>query len=392
MTGHFWSLIAVLSLLTPLAAAEGQESLYSDDFGTFHGGWGEASETAYVDHNRFFLRLGVDQSRIAMHSTLVTGDLDLRVEITEIAGGVESMAGIALWALDDVNCLTVGLTSEGDLVVKSFSEAQRSLPLPATPNRSLRKGLGQTNELRIVARGNRLTIYVNGTQAVAMRSFPPAVPTKFGLYGQSLGQAHTWAYSNLSVRRPPPEELAVPKDSSLLLDENFDSLDPGWGEANETAFVRNDRLILEPAIGRYVRRLYAGTRFVDADVRILVVKRRGDVDGNGGVIFWASSAENYAFAYLTSEGSLQFGRRINNETKVRSSVADPVIRRGIGEVNEIRVLIGGEGARIIVNDKELGKLSGNAPTAGGMVGVYGEGSAKASGVWEFSKLQVRKPH
>lgn len=385
--------VSLLTLIAciPLFAAEQPAVLFADDFATLQGGWGKASESLFVADNKLVMKMPAGVARIQLYQEPLGEELDIRVNLTEVAGGAEAMAGVAVWAKDPDNCYLVGLTSAGDVVVKSFVQGERSLPLPATSSPAIRQGLQKSNEVRVVIRDRLLSVYINGARTVTMRGFPPEGPTKFGLYGQSLAVPHTWAFANLSVRRPPSSNESAPSpDPSVLLNEPFAELDPGWGAPSEVVSVRDDRLVLEPLANTYFAALYSGAKFKDADTQITLVERTGDAPAGAGLIFWGVDQRNYALAML-KEGTLSVGRVTDGVLKNNASVADPVIKRGVANENVIRVVTVDDVAKVFVNGKEMASISGSVPKSGGKIGAYAQATKNARHTWEFSKLQVRKP-
>jgi hypothetical protein len=67
---------------------------------------------------------------------------------------------------------------------------------------SVKKGLGQPNEMRIVTKGRLATVYVNDTQVASFKGFPPDGGSMVGLFAESGDKPYTWKFSDFSVRKP----------------------------------------------------------------------------------------------------------------------------------------------------------------------------------------------
>ena len=67
------------------------------------------------------------------------------------------------------------------------------------------------------------------------------------------------------------------------------------------------------------------------------------------------------------------------------------VLKGIGRVNELRVVTQGKTATVYVNEKQAASIETDAlPEGGSKIGLYaGSGSEPYS--WSFSDLVVRKP-
>lgn len=381
-----WSLVCSTAAL----AAAPPETLLSDNFKFLKPGWGKGGPQFYAKDDAIVMTPEVGTGRIQLYDQPVEGDLDIRVEVAQTLGGTDSIAGLTFWAADYDNCLLVAIDSAGQLAVKNYIAGVRGLPCPLRPVVGLRKGLGKTNELRVVTRGHRFHVYVNGAWVLSMRGFPPAGPSKFGLYGQSIGEQYIWKFTNYLVRRASVENDGDARDPAILLADNFDTLDVGWGAPDDQVVARDRRLVVDPIPGGARRVTYRTTRFKDADIQATVKNLRNGATESAGLLFWSDGADNFNLAAI-NDGKISFFRTEKGKTSKTGSVADPVIKQGDGAENSIRIVIRAGAAEISVNGKHVAKITGGMPEAGGLIGFYAEGADAGGSTWEFSDFQVRKP-
>jgi hypothetical protein len=82
---------------------------------------------------------------------------------------------------------------------------QRSLsPVPWRESASIKKGLGQTNELRVVTKGAQATVFINDTQVVSFNGQPPQGGGFIGMIAFSPEKAtnkNVWEFSDLKVTK-----------------------------------------------------------------------------------------------------------------------------------------------------------------------------------------------
>jgi len=273
----------------------------------------------------------------------------------------------------------------------SHAQGKRWLILPASAREAAHKGLGKTNELRVVTSGDIATVYINGTQAASLRGYPAANVTMVGLYAESFNEPHTFSFSEFSVRRGPTPASDKELPDDVLFADNFATLDAGWGNTDAAQSVAGNKFIVKPKLDGTRRNLYRGRRFDDVDIRVKVVQREGGEELAGGIIFWGVDYGDYYFALFRTNGAALIGQSIDGTPKVRIQAANKNMNRGLGQSNEIRVLVVGNSATVYVNDQEVGKMTNTAPKGGSMVGVYAESGETAVYTWEFSDFVVRKP-
>ena len=68
-------------------------------------------------------------------------------------------------------------------------------------NDAINKGLGQVNELRVVARGKSAVLYVNDRDIATYTHGPAEVGRKIGVYVEARADPSIWAFSNLTIRK-----------------------------------------------------------------------------------------------------------------------------------------------------------------------------------------------
>jgi hypothetical protein len=184
------------------------------------------------------------------------------------------------------------------------------------------------------------------------------------------------------------------KGSQVLLEDNFATLDPAWGDVNANLSVANGKLVVQPEINSSYVLLNQANIFedIDACVRLTQVKS-DDPTYSAGLIFWAKDSSDYYYFLVTSDGWYAVKRWVNQRSLSPVPWREsPAINKGLGQTNQLRVVTKGTQATLYVNDTELVSFKGQPPQGGGFVGVIAFSSEKATNknVWEFSELKVTK--
>ncbi len=185
------------------------------------------------------------------------------------------------------------------------------------------------------------------------------------------------------------------KGSEVYYEDNFTSLDPAWGEANANLNVANGKLVIQPDVNTSYPIINQANIFEDMDACVNVsLTKSDDPNYGGGLIFWAKGYDDYYYLLVTGDGWYTVKRWVNKR------VLEPVswrqnsaLKKGLGEVNQLRVVTKGNEAKVYINDTEVVTFKGQPPQGGSFVGLTGNSPANAQNknVWEFSDLKVTKP-
>ena len=388
MRGILLILATFLQIGSPLLAAD-DSLIFSDDFSTLRPGWGKADETRSVNANWLMVKPPTDDAFVQLYQGVEVGNADIRAYVTQTQGGTDNPCGIIFWAADYGNYYAALVETDGNFLVIRRVNRRFLYPVGFSVREELKKGTGQTNQIRVVTTGNLATVYLNDKQVTAFHGFPPYGTSKVGVHAESGKDPYTWGISAFSVRKvQAPAENAPPQDDSLLFADDFSTLDPGWGTAAHN--VAGNKLI-ESLDAEKIRNVpYQGGVFGDADIRVNVAETKGNADQPGGIMFWGSDRANYYAAVVQPDGNFYVARFIGNNTlyPVLMTVRDEV-RKGMGETNSLRVVTSGNAATIYVNDKQLTRFKGFPPARGSFAGLHAESGTDPAN-WTFSDFSVRK--
>lgn len=187
-----------------LGAAQGQQVLFEDNFTTLDPGWGLPGEFMRAEQNRLILTPEDSQCRTRLYQGDVFDDFDYQVKIRMAKKvGPMVLSGVVFWAKDYDNRYDFVVNQAGQFAITRHT-GKRTLPLQSwTDSPAIKKGEGETNLFRVVAKGNQVTLFVNGTQVYALKGFPPPGGSLIGFIGcSSQGSRNVFEISGLKVVAP----------------------------------------------------------------------------------------------------------------------------------------------------------------------------------------------
>ena len=177
--------------------------------------------------------------------------------------------------------------------------------------------------------------------------------------------------------------------AEILYEDDFTNLDPSWGTPGAILSVKEGRLVLKPAPNTTQSVLNQANVFDDADIEVQVILSSGDATVPAGLIFWAKDYSNFYCFNIDANGSFKISHFVIDRWLTPVGWTDsPVINKGIGPSNKLRVLTKGRQATVYINDKEVITINGQPPPGGGCVGISGGSAQDSQNTWEFASLRV----
>jgi glucose/mannose transport system substrate-binding protein len=175
----------------------------------------------------------------------------------------------------------------------------------------------------------------------------------------------------------------------VLYEDNFSRLDPSWGRSTEQVSVKDGKLILKPVTSTTQSVLNQANVFDNADISIEVSMPAGDTNVAGGLIFWANDYTNFYCVCIDARGRFKVSRFVADRwLQPVEWVENNAIKKGIGQVNRLRVVTRGREATVYINDQQVTTFNGQPPQGGGCIGVCGGSAHSGENTWQFGNLRV----
>ncbi len=175
----------------------------------------------------------------------------------------------------------------------------------------------------------------------------------------------------------------------ILYEDKFANLDPSWGTPGERLSVEDGKLTLKPSSDTTQSILNQANVFTDADISVDIILPAGDVSVPGGLIFWAKDLSNFYCLCIDAAGYFKISRYVTDRwLQPVDWIESEAIKKGIGQVNKLRVVTKGHQATAYINDQRVATFNGQPPQGGGCIGVSGGSPENAQNTWQFTNLQV----
>jgi hypothetical protein len=187
---------------------------------------------------------------------------------------------------------------------------------------------------------------------------------------------------------------AVCPGLDVLIQDQFETLEPTWGEAGPTARIENGQLVLSPVAGTEAWIVNNAGLYDDIDMCVTVTTVAGGeaTESKAGPIFWYLDVNNFYVFELAPNGNASVWRRQRGRWLPQIEWRDAEdANEGDGGINELRVTTVDDDATFYVNGTEFGTLEGAAPENGQQIGLFAGSPDDSDAVFSFDGLRVTKP-
>jgi hypothetical protein len=199
-------LAAVMVLAITGVALECQAGalVFEDKFATMDPAWGSPTDRQFVKDGVFVIQPEASRGWYVLNQANLFNEADIqckvRVAKTEDQG---HGGGIVFWAKDYSDYYALLIAPSGWFTVTRWTGGRFLAPVAWRETDAVKKGVGEWNELRVVAKGNEAKITINGKEVITFKGQPPPGGWLVGLRGNSPDKSEArWEFSDLKVFQP----------------------------------------------------------------------------------------------------------------------------------------------------------------------------------------------
>ena len=199
---------AVLMATLMIGAAwgcEGKTLIFEDKFQDDLGGWDKEPAMKIEDGSMVLRPTGSNGSLSELNTAFLATDVDVCAEVVLPREFPETgpTAGLLFWAVDYSNMYLSVVSLKGQAFLYRRSN-QKWFKIWDQEAPRAKQGPGASNLLRVVAKGNLVTVFVNGEKVREVRVQAPSGETRFGTYVErdKPVEGQTFAFKNFKVTRP----------------------------------------------------------------------------------------------------------------------------------------------------------------------------------------------
>jgi hypothetical protein len=179
--------------------------VFEDKFTSLDPSWGAASDQLTVKDGKLLMTPAKNSTSTFLNqATILPNDAEISLTETYVKLGDPSYgSGLVFWARDYDAWYAVVISSDGQYCVSRNVGSRILLPVAWRTSDALKKGAGQENQIKVVTKGNKATIFFNGKEAISFSGQPPEGGSLIGFRGSSGPQdTNTVGFSNLQVVQP----------------------------------------------------------------------------------------------------------------------------------------------------------------------------------------------
>ncbi len=184
----------------PTEPPASNQILFQDNFSFLDPAWGVESSKLTVKDGKLIIQPEADKLWSAINQANLFEDMDARIKV-RIANSNDLNwgGGLIFWAKGYNDYYYLLINGDGWFAVRRWVGGRSLDPVQWRASPSLKKGVGETNQLRLVTKGAEATVYINDTQVVTFKGTPPQGGGFIGVIGNAPS---TWEFSDLTVMKP----------------------------------------------------------------------------------------------------------------------------------------------------------------------------------------------
>jgi hypothetical protein len=183
--------------------------LFEDPFASHDPAWGAKDDRVAIGSGEALLSPEPGTRTLRWNRAFLFGDVDVcaTARLTSYTSDpITSYAGLMFWVKDDRNFYQAVITESGHLTVARVidGKVQQRRPVAWTDLDVAKAKAKEKNTLRVVTKGDRVTILVNGKRVAQFNAEPPRGASFVGmLAASSPGKAgDTWSITDFRVSAP----------------------------------------------------------------------------------------------------------------------------------------------------------------------------------------------
>ena len=169
-------------------ACEGSEVVFEDGFTDDAGGWA-VRDSVEVKEGRFVFKLEPDDMQSNLNVSHTVQNADICSEAVWPDGDQPVLgAGLLFWGEDKKTYYQFGVLNNGKFWIARKRDGRWDTIAENVVASSIKTGPGEANMLRVVAKDDGVTFYINGAKVRDLRGQAPRGGWRFGLSGDNFAK------------------------------------------------------------------------------------------------------------------------------------------------------------------------------------------------------------
>ncbi len=193
--------VVVLAVTASLAG----KVLFEDKFTSLDPSWGAPGPIMDVKDGKLIITPEKNTSQTILNQANVfPNDLEGSFAMTFVKAPAPTWgSGLVFWAKDYNEYDAVLLNAEGWFAVQRYVAGRYLLPVAWRESDAIKKGEGAENQVKVVTKGNKATVFMNGKEVISLSGQPPQGGSLVGFKVASGPEgANSLAFSNFQLVQP----------------------------------------------------------------------------------------------------------------------------------------------------------------------------------------------
>ena len=198
-------MMAMAVVLLAVTAGLAGKVLFEDKFTSLDPSWGAPGPIMDVKDGKLIITPEKNTSQTILNQANVfPNDVEASFAMTFVKAPAPTWgSGLVFWAKDYNEYYAVLINAEGWFAVQRYVAGRYLLPVAWRESDAIKKGEGAENQVKVVTKGNKATVFVNGKEVISVSGQPPQGGTLVGFKVASGPEgANSVAFSNFQLVQP----------------------------------------------------------------------------------------------------------------------------------------------------------------------------------------------
>jgi hypothetical protein len=198
-------IMAMAVVMLAVTAGLAGKVLFEDKFTSLDPSWGAPGPIMDVKDGKLIITPTINTSQTILNqANVLPNDAEGSFAMTFVKAPAPTWgSGLVFWAKDYNEYYAVLINAEGWFAVQRFVAGRYLLPVAWRESEAIKKGEGAENQVKVVTKGNKATIFVNGKEVISISGQPPQGGSLVGFKVASGPEgANSVAFSNFQVVQP----------------------------------------------------------------------------------------------------------------------------------------------------------------------------------------------
>lgn len=192
-------------ILLAVTASLASKVLFEDKFTSLDPAWGAPGPVMNVKDGKLIITPEMNTTQTVMNQANVfPNDSEGSFAMTFVKAPAPGWgSGLVFWARDYNEYYTVLINAEGWFAVQRYVAGRYLLPVAWRESDAIKQGEGAENQIKVVTKGDKATVFINGKEIISLSGQPPQGGTLVGFKVASGPEgSNSVAFSNFQLVQP----------------------------------------------------------------------------------------------------------------------------------------------------------------------------------------------